>query len=74
MDKEFWQRKLMEKLEEQGLVDRRIIEDYCFRHEDDDAEMEETESDFDNEIAEIDPDGFDVGSEFDCDSESYDDA
>ena len=43
MDKEFWQRKLMEKLEEQGLVDRRIIEDYCFRHEDDDAEMERSE-------------------------------
>ena len=52
MGKEFWQRKLMEKLEKEGLVDRRIMEDFFFRHKDDDAEMEETEKDFDNEIEE----------------------
>jgi len=46
MDKEFWKRKLQEKLEKEELVDRRIMEDYLFKHKDDDAEIEQQQDPF----------------------------
>jgi len=52
MGKEFWQRKFLEKLEKEGLVDRRIMEDYCFRHKDDDVKKEQEDKKFNESLEE----------------------